>query len=677
MGGVKDMETSGNTYFFMRHGESESNVGNFISSTVENSTRLTENGKEQVKARLSELAQENIDIIFASAFNRTKETAEMVADAIGISRDKIIFDPRIQEIGTGKFDGKNVSEYHEFFSSFMERFVKGPEGGESIRDVKRRAMEFLFDIEKRYKGKKILIITHEYVVWMSDAGSRGMSDEEAYEMKKSDSEYAATASVTRIPFVPFPHSPDFEIDMHRPYVDDVSFECGCGGEMKRVPEVFDCWFESGSMPYAQFHYPFENQEEFHRNFPAEFIAEAVDQTRGWFYNMHALSIGLFLRPAFENAIATGLILAEDGQKMSKKLKNYPDPMDLVGKYGADSLRIYLLSSPLVHAEDLNFSEKGVDEIFKKIIVRLQNVLSFYELYRANDSASDFPKSSHILDQWIFARLGALNSEVTHAMREYRLSAALRPIAAFIDDLSTWYLQNSRERLKGKEDDENGMEMARETLRYVLFEFSKILAPFAPFAAEDVYQKTKRGEIESVHLERWPAEDEEKSDAIISLMEETRKIVSLGLLARAKGAIKVRQPLRKITLKESAKKQFDMPAGKEFLKLIADRVNVKDVVFGSIAEDAVLDFEITEELKEEGTLREIIRTAQELRKKENLNPADTDRTLLVETDGAGKRFLKKWEKDIKKATLFAHVLHDDVSGGEVLEIDDFVFTFAIK
>jgi len=681
VGSVKGLrgKTPRNRYSVMRHGEAESNANDTVSSRVENPTHLTEKGRQEVLSSAEQLKEEKFDIIIASDFIRTKETAELVAEKIGIAKEDIIFDPRLREINTGVYNGRHVSEYRNSFSSFLERFTKAPEGGEHIHDVRRRALEFLFETDQKYEGKNILIVTHEYVVWMLDAGSRMLSDEESVVLRDVSNSYAATASVTPVSFIPFPHSGDYELDLHRPYIDDFEFICECGGPAKRVPEVFDCWFESGSMPYAQFHYPFENEEEFKKNFPAEFIAEAVDQTRGWFYNMLVLSVGLFERPAFENVITTGLILAEDGQKMSKKLRNYPDPMELVGKYGADALRLYLLMSPSVHGEDLNFSEKGVDELYKKMIVRLQNVVSFYEMYENKQILPVvFPKSAHVLDQWLFARLGEVNFHVTRAMEEYRLDASVRPLLNFIDDLSTWYLQNSRERLKGKDGNDTDATAARETLRYVLFEFSKVLAPFAPFIAEQTYQKTKGvNGLESVHLESWPKQDEEISDPILPLMLETKRAVSLGLEARAKAAMKVRQPLRKITLKKDEEKLFSSPAGLLCATLIAERVNVKEVMFVEMEESVMLDLEITPELKEEGMLREFMRNVQELRKKENMDPTDKKSVLLVFAEGDTKRFVSKWGDSIRKATLFSGIEFSEIPGAEVVEIEDMAFKIAVK
>ena len=677
-----------NRYVVMRHGEADSNATNTISSRVENPTHLTEKGRKQTEEAAESLKEEKFDMVFASDFVRTKETVEIIAKKLKIPAGKIIFDPRLREIDTGDLNGKSVEEYHRQFPTTLERFEKKPEGGENIRDVRARAMEFLFETDKKFEKKNILIITHEYVLWMLDATTKGLSDKEACELKENTEGYAKNAGTTEIAFLPYPHGSDYEINLHRPYIDVTLLSCDCGGEMKRVPEVFDCWFESGSMPYAQFHYPFataddgKNENDFEHNFPANFIAEAVDQTRGWFYNMLVLSIGLFGRSPFKNVITTGMILAEDGQKMSKKLKNYPDPMEVIQKYGADSLRYYLLQAPVVHGEDLNFSEKGVDEIYKKIIVRLQNVVAFYELY-AGDKREDlvFPKSAHILDEWIFARLGEVRVEVENAMDKYELDRAVRPLSLFVDDLSTWYLQNSRERLKGKtssEENDADSVSARETLRYVLREFSKIIAPFVPFVAEETYQKVKDNKgKESVHLEEWSRVETLEGDPILSLMNETRKIVSLGLEARAKGSLKVRQPLKKITLKMEAKPLFAVPVGKEFLALIAERVNVKEVAFDKIEGEVLLDAEITPELKEEGILREFIRNVQELRKKEELNPADRERTLLVSTDDIGKNFLNKYEKEIKRATLFAGMEYETIEKGTKAGGEDFNITIAIK
>ncbi len=664
---------SKNSYFVMRHGEAQSNAANIVSSRFDNPTHLTEKGREEVKNSAESLKDKKIDLIFASDFLRTKETAEIVAEMLGIPADKIIYDKRLREISTGDFDGKSVFEYRGYFSSLLEKFTKRPKNGENTTDVKMRAMDFLAETDRAHEGKNILIVTHEYVAWMLATGVKGLSKEESCCEKEGREDFVATAGILPLSFVPFPHNADYELDLHRPYIDDISLPCACGGVMKRVPEVFDCWFESGSMPFAQFHYPFENEEEFKRNFPADFIAEAVDQTRGWFYNMLVLSVGLFEKASFKNVITTGLILAEDGQKMSKKLKNYPDPMDLVEKYGADALRYYLLSSPVVAGEELHFSEKGVDEVYKKIVVRLQNVVAFYELYPADDLRLKIKDLRNVLDQWIFARLGELVSEVEEGMENYELDRATRPFMLFIDDLSTWYLRRSRDRLKGKDGEEQDMNDAWATLRCVLLELSKTLAPFMPFLAEDVYKRAG-GEKESVHLEQFPISNFQFPKDALTHMQEVRNVVALGLEARAKAGIKVKQPLAVLKTKNYKLKT-------ELAELVKDEVNVKEVIFDEkIADEVWLDTEITPELKEEGMVREFIRQVQELRKKEDLNPADRDRTLLVSTDDAGKNFVQKHEAEIKKATLFAGIAYGKIDGetenGQSASIEAFSFALSV-
>ncbi len=680
IGSVSDLRKNikpKNQYFVMRHGEAEHNATNTVSSKPENPTHLTEKGKEEVRVATEGLKDKKIDFIFASDFVRTKETAEMVAGMLGIPKDKIVYDERLREINAGDFDGRPISEYRAYFPRLLERFTKPAPNGENVVGVKVRAMDFLSETDAREAGKNILLVTHEYVAWMLATGVKGLSKEDSCREKEGKDDFIVTGGVLSISYAPFPHNADYELDLHRPYIDDIVLPCKCGGDMKRVPEVFDCWFESGSMPYAQFHYPFENEQEFKRNFPADFIAEAVDQTRGWFYNMHALSVGLFGERAFKNVITTGLILAEDGQKMSKKLKNYPDPMDVVEKYGADALRYYLLSSPVVVGEELRFSEKGVDEVYKKIVIRLQNVAAFYELYRdVSGNSISIREMTNVLDEWILARLAELVAEVEAGMEGYELDRAARPFMLFIDDLSTWYLRRSRDRMKGKEGkagEEEDTNNARATLRHVLLELSKTLAPFMPFLAEDVYKRAD-GERESVHLEQItnPKSQIPNADVLVQ-MQEARKVVAMGLEARAKAGIKVRQPL------ETIKTTITFSGGgiiiSDLFGTIKAELNVKNVLLGQDKDE--LDTVITPELKEEGMVREFIRHVQELRKKEDLSPADKDRILLVSTDEEGETFLKKFEAEIKRATLFAAVEYREPNEGEQTKVEHILFSLAIK
>jgi isoleucyl-tRNA synthetase len=468
-----------------------------------------------------------------------------------------------------------------------------------------------------------------------------------------------------------PHNKSGSLDLHRPYIDEITFSCSCGGTMKRIPEVFDTWYESGSMSYAQVHYPFEQKEIFdqHKNFPADLIAEGQDQTRGWFYTSLILSVGLFDMAPYKNVVVNGTILAEDGQKMSKKLKNYPELTLMFDKYGADALRYYLLSSSSVRAEDLAFSEKGLDEVVKKIINRLQNVYTFFETYKSQEEKFDMSTVKNVLDLWILARLNQLTHEVTKNLENYELDRATRPFMNFIDDLSTWYLRRSRDRFKG--DDKQDKQSALHTTRVVLFELSKLLAPFMPFLAEDIYQKVKRTEDkESVHLEDW-AETNNVDEKLILEMQQVRDTVTRALEARAKAGIKVRQPLSSLKIKNA-----DFGQGSELLAVIRDEVNVKEVIIDSnLSQNIELDVNLTPELKLEGQARELMRAIQDLRKTTGLNQADIV-TLTVQTDTAGQELIEKFKKDIMKTAQLKDISFITVEEGMDVEIDTLKFKIKI-
>ncbi len=408
-------------------------------------------------------------------------------------------------------------------------------------------------------------------------------------------------------------------DLHKHKIDPITFACSCGGVMRRIPDVLDTWFDSGSMPYGERHYPFENKEAFDAVFPAQFIAEGIDQTRAWFYYLHVLGGALFKKNAFQNVIVNGTVLAEDGKKMSKRLKNYPDPMEVIDRYGADAMRLYLLLSPVVAAENLAFSERGVDEVAKKNIGRLTNVVEFYKLF-----AGDVPRSSestHVLDQWILARLKETLHEVTRAYEAYVLSEAVRPIPLFIDDLSTWYLRRSRDRFK-----DAGADEATATLRLVLYTLALLMAPATPFIAEAVFQAVREEhDPESVHLARWPEAthswwatlfSNDSSRELVAEMAKARAFASSLLEERQKAGIKVRQPLASLTIPEA------LPD--EIAAILADEVNVKQVVVG----DALrLDIALTPELVKEGDDRELARAVAEARKASGFSPKDSVRVEM--------------------------------------------------
>lgn len=440
-------------------------------------------------------------------------------------------------------------------------------------------------------------------------------------------------------------------DLHKHIVDTVTVPCECGGVMERVPDVLDTWFDSGSMPYGEKHYPFENKERFEKVFPAQFIAEGLDQTRAWFYYLHVLGGALFGKNAFQNVIVNGIVLAEDGKKMSKKLKNYPDPMDVVNRYGADALRLYLLTSPVMQAENLFFSEKGVDEVLKKNIGRLNNVLAFYQLYE-DGTVRDF-RSTHVLDRWIIARVSALVGESTEGYEAYELDTATRPLTHFIDDLSVWYLRRSRERFK---DDGPDKRAALATLRYVLHTLSRVMAPSMPFFAEHLFQAVREAEDEeSVHLTIWPEVLPHDSNVAQDLarMFATRLIVSQALKEREDKKLNVRQPLPSVRIGKTDVYGPDVAGIQAYLDLIKDEVNVKAVEF--MDEPGVrLNTEVTEELLEEGLVREWRRRIQGARKQEGLKPHDTVPHVVIEAPYDEIVILEKHVEELKAAVRVDHI-----------------------
>ncbi len=408
-------------------------------------------------------------------------------------------------------------------------------------------------------------------------------------------------------------------DLHKHKIDDLIIKKE-GKTYKRIPDVLDCWFESGSMPYGQMHYPFENTEKFLSSYPAQFIAEGQDQTRGWFYTLHVLATALTKHPhpsidvgkevpAFYNVIVNGIVLAEDGKKMSKRLKNYPDPEEVIAKYGADALRYYLLTQPVMEAQSMNFSEKDVRDTYNKIVNALWNSLSFYRLYATDDIHPKFT-SRHPLDRWIISRLQHTIQTVTDAMETYCLVNATRPLGEFVTDLSGWYIRRSRDRMKHDQMKDES-RVALETLGYVLETFSELCAPFIPFLSELIYQNT--GERKSsVHINRWPTVETSLMDGQLELqMNEVRLIVEKILSVRKAVSIPVRQPLASATIYGNSQQLPD-----ELVAIIRDETNIKAIVWDKAHDDALsvqLDTTITKELAEEGRLRELIRTVQGARK----------------------------------------------------------------
>lgn len=643
-GSVKELSAflapTRNAYFVIRHGEGDHNVANIMSAKAGNPHHLTARGRREVEDSVSNL-KDKVDLIIASPFIRTKETAEIASNLLG--GVKVIYDDRLKEVDFGEFDNQTHEDYLKYVRALADKFNTPLGGGETLTAVHERVQRLFNDLEKEYQDKNILVVTHEAVLRMMEGVAQGLDAKNSWLLRTGDKDRIKPGQMIKLSGVTYPKNGRGELDLHRPYIDEVKLKCACGGEMARVPEVFDCWFESGSMPY------FGEQ-----SFPAEFIAEGLDQTRGWFYSLLVLGTALKGESPYKNVVVNGLILAEDGQKMSKRLKNYPDILETIDKYGADALRFYLLSTPAVRAEDFAFSEADLSHTYRQVIQRLMNVLNFYLTYAGGGAADPWVDSQNVLDQWILARLSQVQKEVTTALDNYELDRACRPINDFIDDLSNWYVRRSRDRFKS--DDVEDREAAKATTAYVLKSLAKIMAPIIPFTAEAIYQVLKvETEEASVHLSAWP-EINFANEELIKDMLSAREAVEMALAARQTAGIKVRQPLATLTINK------ELP--EKLRRVLAEEVNVKEVkVDLKQAEAVALDTSLSAELEAEGAARDFIRAVQELRKKNGLQPGE-EIALKVGTNEEGESLLKPFLAEIKKAVSARALSYESASGEEV-------------
>lgn len=648
-----------NNYFVIRHGEADHNVQMIMSSLETAAHHVTEKGRTQVMDSAKKLKDEKIDIIIASPLLRTRETADIVAKEIDFN-GKIIFDARISEEHFGDLDGKSYTEFNEFFKKYVgtsERAAVTMPNGESLFDIRKRVGEFLYEIDKKYEGKNILLVTHYGIVKMMEVIQQGGFADLFLGWDVLPP--TATGSFIKLDFASLPHNEMYELDLHRPYIDEISWKSKSGNEMRRIKDVFDTWYDSGSMPFASKHYPFENKKEFEEGlyFPADFIAEGLDQTRGWFYSLLVMGIGVFGRAPYNNVIVNGTVLAEDGRKLSKRFNNYPPLVPTIEKYGADSLRYFLASSPAMKAEDVSFSEKALDEIVKKHFNRLYNVLSLFEMYSSDDKSAlkMDAYSKNPLDIWIIALLQKTCDEITRYLDSYELDKATKPIGDFIEDLSTWYIRRSRDRFKSDEEADRNATLS--TTRFVLLEFSKLMAPFIPFIAEDVFMRLRGEDNEmSVHLCSWPQGKKGDNEEILKQMEEVRKIVTLGLELRTKSGIKVRQPLGRLMIREDL---ADIGEDEGLLTLIKDELNVKEVIFdANIDEPAILDTEITAELQKEGIAREVVRAIQESRKEKGLQPGD-EIQVVIRSASETHHIVSEYKEMITKVASVTDFLFEEI------------------
>jgi isoleucyl-tRNA synthetase len=651
IGGVAEFDEctpARNTFFFQRHGESTHNEINVLTSQdLSDKYQMTNKGLKQIEGAAQHYKEIGIAAIYASDLYRTKQTAELIAKVCGLP---IIYDERLREINVGELIHRPEADFFALFSNGDERMNKRPPGGgESMRDVRRRMVAALKDINSHHIGQKILIISHGDSLYALKSGLLGYDDEQVVARYRED--YIEIGGCWQFEWPHRPYDEEGRLDLHRPFVDEVKLVCECGGEMIREPDVLDCWFDSGAMPFAQWHYPFENQERITAlsgsdgsNYPAQYIAEAIDQTRGWFYTLLAISTILGRGTSYKNVICLGHILDAKGQKMSKSKGNVVDPWEMMDKWGADAIRYYMftVNQP---GEAKCFDEVGLEEITKKVFLILWNVLSFYKLFSGNAAPErQTPQNvQHKLDQWLLSELNALVRGMTEDLETFQVVDACRRIGFFVNELSTWYVRRSRDRFK------SGDSEAISTLGHTLVTLAKLMAPFTPFAAEELYIELG-GRQESVHLASWP-EAGEIDEALHKKMEMVRKAASAGLERRAEANIPVRQALAKAGVSSP----FD---GESWMsEVLKGELNVLEISWIKSEQiSVILETEISPELRRLGLARELIRNINALRKEAGLVP--TDRVML-NWDSAG---------DLWRTTLAEHeeLLKQSVHADEVNE-----------
>ncbi len=642
-------ERSRNTYVLLRHGDADTNATGTVNAGVDADVHMTDQGRAQIRTAAEALRGSGIDLILSSDLIRTKETAAIVGETLGLD---VQYDARLREMEFGSCNGRTIADYFAYYREHrLRRLDAAVPGGETLQDIRRRLLALLRELETQHQGKRILLIGHGDPFWVLRLTLEGYDDAM---LDRADDErdvarplYPERGVPVTITMPSLPRTAEGVVDLHRPFVDQVAYPCArCHrGTMHRVPEVADTWFDSGSMPFAQWHYPFGQKERIDpappgdadgrtggTSYPADYITEAVDQTRGWFYVLLAVATvlqqrGIVREPPYRNVLVLGHIRDAQGRKLSKSLGNYLDPMELIREFGADAIRFYLLTINQPW-ESKNFDAKGVADILRKHFRMLWNVIAFLDM-AGSIEAEDVQPPLHVLDAWLTARTQQLVQEVTRRLEALDVTAAGRELAAYANDLSTWYVRRSRDRLKTD-------RTARAALAQALRTLSVLHAPFTPFFAELLYERV-RGPQPSVHLAAWPAASGFDAQAV-EAMANVRRIAELGHALREAAKIRVRQPLPQAVV-------VGTPLSDDAARLLQDELNVKSVVVASTVPThadwrtasagsitVALETTITDALRHEGWLREAIRVVNDLRKQAGLTTHDRI-TVRYATDDA--------------------------------------------
>jgi len=609
-----------NNYFLMRHAESLSIKKNFLSSYPEiNFNPLTRKGVLDVFNKIPKLKKEKIDIIYASPLLRTKEAALLISEKLKIP---VFFDERLREMDLGVLNHKPYEEFDKYIINHLtgkRDLNKKIENGESLNDVKKRAILFLLDLEKKHRNKNILIISHGAVLWMLESEMQALSSSEIENFKVKSYKIG---EIRKVNLKIVPRDETGEINLHRPYVDDFVWRCKCGGWYKRVVEIADIWFDSGCVPFASYHYPFENLKEIDKEivFPADFIIEGIDQTRGWFYTLLVISTLIKGRAPYKNVLANGFVLDKEGKKMSKSWGNFVTPEEIIKKYGAEVGRFYLFYLNEI-GDNKRFDEDEIVQIKREFFDLLYNVVKFYKFYYEKKTNFKGTLQRKSIDLWFMARIKESYAQYYQSMTNFNVHKSSRILFNLLGDFSRWWLRRSRKRFQNPTSKEE-LFCALINFEDFLYQFLKMLAPICPFVSEYFYHEI-RDEIrnrypvkESIHLERLPKVQSLslKEKLLLKEVEKIREIASEVHSQRKQQGIKVRQPLSSLSL--------NVKYSQEVLEMLKDEVNVLEIkIDPSQKEPIVVDFSITPELKKIGIYKDLVRFVQDLRQEIGLTPKD--------------------------------------------------------